>query len=196
MTAYFRRPIAASHSFACRFSSSLACSWSRPRPLQQSAQYEGEFLQRRDHDLRAVDQRRGQLLRVLVDRLHHTLCVLDLIDRILKLCIEHAPVGDDDHAVEDLLVARVVEARQPMREPRDAVGLAAARGMLDEVVAAGAFLSRRGHDSSHCVELMVAREDQRFLDDAPLRALAIVHFIFVLFHEHEMTEDVEEAVAL
>ena len=75
-------------------------------------------------------------LRVLVDRLDDALRVLDLVDRVLELLVEHAPVGDDDDAVEDLLVARVVQAREPVREPGDAVGLAAAGRVLDQVVAA------------------------------------------------------------
>ena len=43
---------------------------------------------------------------------------------------------------------------------------------------------------------MVAREDHRFLGDAPLAALAVVDLLFLLLDEHEVAEDVEEAVAL
>ena len=57
------------------------------RRMQQPAQDERELLQRRDHDLGAVDQRRRKLLAVLVDGLHHTLGVLDLVDRVLELLV-------------------------------------------------------------------------------------------------------------
>ena len=108
----------------------------RARGVEQTAQHERELLQGGDDDLGAVNQRRRQLLRVLVNRLHHALRVFDLVDRILQLPVEHLPVGDDDHAVEDLLILRVVQAGQPVRKPGDAVGLPAAGGMLDQVVVA------------------------------------------------------------
>ena len=38
------------------------------------------------------------------------LLVLELVDRVLQLLVEHAAVGDDDDGVEDLLVLRVVQA--------------------------------------------------------------------------------------
>ena len=44
----------------------------------------------------------SQLLRVLVDRLHHALGVFDLVNRVLQLPVEHLPVGDHHDAVEDL----------------------------------------------------------------------------------------------
>ena len=68
--------------------------------------------------------------------------------------------------------------------------------MLDQVVPARPLTSRRGDDLPHRVELVVAREDHRFLGVAPLAALAVVDLFFLLLHEHEVPEDVEEAVAL
>ncbi len=91
ITAYFRLAIAASHSLRLllllfgRLLLALGAGH-----VEQPAQDERELLQRRDDDLRAVDQRRGQLLRVLVDRLHDALRVLDLVDRVLQLLVEHA----------------------------------------------------------------------------------------------------------
>ena len=77
---------------------------SRAGDVQQSAQHEREFLQCRDDDLGAVNQRRRELLRVLIDGLDDALRVFDLVDRVLQLLVEHAPIGDDDDAVEDLFV--------------------------------------------------------------------------------------------
>ena len=122
--------------------------------------------------------------------------VLDLVDRVLELLVEHASVGDDDDAVEHLVVLAVVQARQPVREPRDAVGLSASGRVLDQVVPARPLAAGRRHELPHGIELVVAREDQRFLGDASLAALAVVDLLLLLLDEHEVAEDVEEAVAL
>ena len=37
----------------------------------------------------------------LVDFLHHALLVLELVDRVLQLLVQHHAIGDDDDAVED-----------------------------------------------------------------------------------------------
>ncbi len=42
---------------------------------------------------------------VLVDLHHHAAGVLELVDRLLKLAVEHHPVGDHDDLVEDLVSA-------------------------------------------------------------------------------------------
>ena len=81
---------------------------------QQAAHHERELLQRGDDDLRAAGERRRELLRVPVDRLHDALGVLDLIDGFLQLAVEDAPVSDDDHAVEDQVVGFGVEVREPV----------------------------------------------------------------------------------
>ena len=125
---------------------------------QQAAHDERELLQRRDDDLRAVGERLRELLRVLVDGLHHALGVLDLVDGVLQLAVEDAPVGDDDDAVEDLLVGGGVQAREAVREPRDAVRLAAARRVLDEVVAPRPVGARRLDEPVDGVELVIARK--------------------------------------
>jgi len=41
--------------------------------------------------------------------------------------VENPPIGDHQDAIENLLVGSIVQAGQPVRKPRDAVGLAAAR---------------------------------------------------------------------
>jgi hypothetical protein len=40
--------------------------------------------------------------------------VFDLVDRVLQLLVEHAAVGDDNHAVVDFPVFRIMEAREPV----------------------------------------------------------------------------------
>jgi len=63
---------------------------------------EGELLQRRDDDRRAGLERLGELGGALVDALNDALLVLELVDGVLQLLVEHAAVGDDDDGVEDL----------------------------------------------------------------------------------------------
>src|SRR5208282_6443073 len=68
--------------------------------------------------------------------------------------------------------------------------------MLNQIIAARAVVSRCGHDLAHRVELMITREDHRFLDHNPLAALAVVHLLLLLFDEHEVAENIEETVEL
>jgi len=44
--------------------------------------------------------RLGELGDVDVDLLHHPVVMLELIDGVLELTVEHHPVGDDHHLVE------------------------------------------------------------------------------------------------
>ena len=165
-----------------------------PGGAQEALHDERELLQRRDDDLRAVDERRRELLRVLVDGLHHALGVLDLVDGVLQLAVEDAPVGDDDDAVEDLLVGGGVQAREAVREPRDAVRLAAARRVLDEVVAPRPVGAGRLDEPVDGVELVVAREDHR-LALLRARALRVLDLLLAGLEEDVGAEDVEEALA-
>ena len=113
--------------------------------LQQLARDERELLQRRDDDRHGVLERLGELPRALVDPLHDAALVLELVDRVLKLLVEHHAVGHHDHAVEDALVGRVVQRRQPVRQPADGVALAAAGRVLDQVVVPHALAARGVH---------------------------------------------------
>ena len=73
-------------------------------------------------------------------RADHAVLVLELVDRVLQLRVEHGPVGDHDHPVVELAVVRVVQGRKLVREPGDRVGLAGAGRVLDEVRVARALL--------------------------------------------------------
>ena len=76
---------------------------------------EGEFLQGRDDDRRAVGQRLHELAGILVDFANHALLVLELVNGVLELLIEDAAVGDDDDRVEDFFVGLVVQTRKTVR---------------------------------------------------------------------------------
>ena len=120
--------------------------------------------------------------------------MLDLVDGVLQLLIEDAPVGDDDDAIEDLGVAGVVQAGEPVREPGDAVGLAAAGRVLDQVVAPRPLAPGGRHQPADGVELVVARKNHVLaLDRAG--ALAVLDLLLAALHEEVGAEDVEEAIA-
>ena len=119
--------------------------------------------------------------------------MLDLVDGVLQLLVEDAAVGDDDDAVVDLLIAGVVQAREPVREPGDAVRLAAAGGVLDEVVASRAVRLGGGDQLVDRVELVVAREDDG-LALLGARALRVRDLLLAVLDEHVGAEDVEEAL--
>ena len=55
--------------------------------VQQATQHEGEFLQRGDDDLGAVNQGSGQLFGILINGFDHALRVLDLVIRVLQLLV-------------------------------------------------------------------------------------------------------------
>ena len=129
--------------------------------LEQLAGDERKLLQRGDDDRHRVLQRLGQLARAFVDLLHHAALVLELVDGVLQLLVEHDAVGDDDHAIEDALVGGVVQGREPVRQPADGVALAAAGRVLDQVVVPHAFAPGGIHQHAHRLELVVAREDHR-----------------------------------
>ena len=114
---------------------------------------EGELLDRADDYGRPAGERLGELLRVLVDLLDDACLVLELVDGVLQLLVKHAPVGDHDDGVEDLLVLGVVEACKPVGKPRDRVGLARSGRVLDEVVAPGSMRLRVPDQPPHGVEL-------------------------------------------
>ena len=64
---------------------------------------ERELLERGDDDRHARSRAPRQAARefssIFCD---DAVLVLELVDRVLELLVEHAPVGDDDHRVEDL----------------------------------------------------------------------------------------------
>jgi hypothetical protein len=85
---------------------------------------ERELLQRGDDDAGLLPgQCVGELARVLVDLYDHAAGVLELIDRVLQLTVEHQSVGDHHHLVEHLGVACIVEVGQAVADPGNGVRL-------------------------------------------------------------------------
>ena len=88
--------------------------------------------------------------------------------------------------------ASVCRLAQTVRKPGDAVGLAAAGRVLDQVVVARAFDSRCGDESVDRVELVVAREDDRLALDRS-RTLLVLDLLFARLGEDVGANDVEES---
>ena len=153
---------------------------------------ERELLQRGDDDRRRALQRLRELARILVDLAHHAALVLELVDGVLQLLIEHHAVGHHDHAVEHAGVVDVVQRRQAMREPGDRIALAAARRVFDQGVVADALAARGGDQEAHRFELVIAGEDHRL----HLRLAAAVVALLRYLQVDEARQQVEQAVAL
>ena len=116
--------------------------------------------------------------------------MLELVDRVLELLVEHAAVGDHDDTVEDLAVVVGVQAGEAVGKPGDGVALAAAGRVLDQVVVPDALGARVGLGLAHAVELVVAREDHRLAAHRLAAELPLVDL-----EVQEAREDVHEAVA-
>ena len=160
--------------------------------LGQLPGHERELLQRGDDDRHAGFQRLGELAGILVDLLHHALTVVELVDGILQLTIQHHAVGDDHHAVEQPLVAFVVQAGQAMRQPGNGVALAAAGRVFDQVGMAYTLAGRLGHHLAHRLQLVIARENQALLANL----FAVVRRLLFHIQMQKTGKQVEQAVAL
>src|SRR5260221_13146957 len=77
----------------------------------------GELLQCRDDDRLPRLERFLQLAGGGVDVLHDPERLLELAHRRLQLAVEHAAIGHHDDRVEYASLRRIVQAREPMREP-------------------------------------------------------------------------------
>src|ERR1039458_3374066 len=89
-----------------------------------------------------------------------------------------------------------MQAGELVREPRNAVRLAAPGGMLDEIIPARTFTPRRLHQLPNRVKLMEARKNHRFLRYETLSAATVIHFFLLFFEEHEVAENIEETFEL
>ena len=132
------------------------------------------------------------MARAFVHLLHDAMLVLELIDGVLQLLIQHDAVRHHNHAVEDAGVVRVVQRRQTMRQPSDGVALAAAGRMLDQGVVPHAFAPRHIDQQAHRLKLVVAGKDQGLhLHLAPL----LIALLFAL-QVQEAGQQVQQAATL
>lgn len=95
-----------------------------------------ELLDRADDDaLFVVDslcQRVGVFL--VVDGFHQADLMIKAVDSVLQLAVQHNAVGYHDDRIKDAVVLCIVDGGQPVGDPRNGVGLARTRRVLDQVV--------------------------------------------------------------
>ena len=88
--------------------------------------------------------------------------MVKLIHRILQLAVQHTAVGYNNHRLEDLLILRIVQTGQTMRQPCDGIGFTGARTVLNEIILAGTIPSHIIQQLGYHIQLVIAREDHAF----------------------------------
>ena len=100
-----------------------------------------------------------ELLGVLVDLLHHARYMVELIDGVLQLAVQHPAVSDDDNGLENLFVVVVMQTGEPVGQPGNGVGLAGTGAVLNEIVLAGAVGLYIGQQLGHHIQLVIPGEN-------------------------------------
>ncbi len=132
--------------------------------LGHAGRDDGELLQGGDDDGFARLQRLPQLGGVFIDLLDHAFGLLELLDGVLQLTVEHAPVGDHDDGIEQALgvVGFLIERSELMGKPGDGVGFARTRRMLHEIVLPDAVRLDEFQDVADHIQLVIAGKDKGF----------------------------------
>ena len=118
-----------------------------------------ELLKGGDYDARSGLYGLTELLGVLVDLLHHARHMVKLIDSVLQLTVQHPVVSDDDDGLEDFLVVVIMQASEPVSQPRNGIGLAGTGAVLNQIVLARAVSLYIGQQLSHHIQLVIPGED-------------------------------------
>ena len=129
---------------------------------------------------------------VLVNFFDHSLLVVELIDGVLQLRIQHPAVRNHNHAAVHLLVLGVMQGRETVRQPSDRVGLARTRRMLHQIGLPYAFGQCGIQQLVHGVPLVIAREQKRGVEH--LLALSIL--VFRHLHGQELSHNGQPCVGM
>ena len=149
-------------------------------------------------DARLLGQRLGQLFGFALvadiagDRLNHALSMLELVDGVLQLAVEHGAVGDNDYRAEQPLAGIVVQRGQLVRRPGNRVGLARAGAVLDQVALARPFGASAIDQPIDHIPLVITREDHGLLG----RRLAVEAFAGFLLQVQETPQHLEPGIGL
>ena len=114
-------------------------------------QDEGKRLDRHDDDRLALEESLREFLGLraiaflAVDAAHHALAMLELIDRVLKLVVQHGAVGDDENRVKYLVALFIVERGELMRDPCDGIRFPRPGGVLRQILMARTFIEGGGN---------------------------------------------------
>ena len=81
----------------------------------------------------------------------------------LQLTIHHDTVGDNADRIKNHMILGIVQGCQTVGKPCNGIGLAAARGVLDQIVLLRMILHHIRHQLTHRIELVISGENQGFL---------------------------------
>ena len=118
--------------------------------------------------------------------------MLNAKHRLLQLSVYHHAVRADDDMIENDFVIRIVQGRQPMREPCDLIRFTRACTVLQKIIQTAAMLLYISEQFPHDIQLMIARKDHRLI----LLYLAVRIFFFTDLDKHELAKDLQQAVLL
>lgn len=76
-----------------------------------------------------------------------------VVNLTLKLFIKHTAVGDNDDAMKDNFIARIMQICQVVSKPSDGVGFARTRRMLNQIVFARAVVIHISDEFADGVQL-------------------------------------------
>ena len=79
-----------------------------------------------------------------LDRGDDTFCPFHPLNRFAQLSVNHVAVRNDDDRIEHLVVVGIVQVAKKVSSPGDGLGLAAARGELDQILMARSFVEDSG----------------------------------------------------
>ena len=100
--------------------------------------------------------------------------MVELIDGILQLTVQHPAVSDDDDGLEDFLVVVIMQTAEPVGQPRNGIGLAGTGAVLNQIVLARAVSLYIGQQLGHHIQLVIPGEDH------PLGLYFAGLFVFLL----------------
>ncbi|MNJ35698.1 hypothetical protein D3C77_304510 [compost metagenome] len=89
--------------------------------------------------------------------------MVELVNGVLQLTIQHHTISDNHHAIEKALVSLIMQTGQAMCQPGYGVALAAACRMLDQIVMSNAFVRRSDYHLTYRLQLVIARKYKAFL---------------------------------
>ena len=118
------------------------------------------------------------------------------VDGVLQLTVQYFTVGDDDHRIEDGFILIIVQAGKPVGSPGDAVGLAGAGTVLDQIIVSGAVLLCVGNQFAHHIQLMIAGENDLFGHTCPHFAVRENGPLGLLLIADELLENIQKLVLL
>ena len=85
--------------------------------------------------------------------------MIELIDGILQLAVQHPTVSNDDDRLENLLVVVIVQAGKSVGKPGNGIGLTGTGAVLNEIVLTGAVGLYIGQQLGHHIQLVIPGED-------------------------------------